>query len=51
MVLQDPKFIFKLYMARGQYREAATTAIIIANEEQINGKMTMLLYDTKTSFF
>ncbi|XP_046667542.1 WD repeat-containing protein 19 [Homalodisca vitripennis] len=34
---RDPKYIFKLYMARGQYREAAKTAIIIANEEQVNG--------------
>lgn len=25
-------------MARKQYREAAKTAVIIANEEQINGK-------------
>nr|CAD7198121.1 unnamed protein product [Timema douglasi] len=34
---KDPKFLFRLYMARRQYREAAKTAIIIANEEQING--------------
>ena len=35
--LQDPKYLFRLYMARKQYKEAAKTAIIIANEEQING--------------
>ncbi|XP_011499935.1 PREDICTED: WD repeat-containing protein 19 [Ceratosolen solmsi marchali] len=34
---KDPKYLFRLYMARKQYREAAKTAIIIANEEQING--------------
>ncbi|XP_044727730.1 WD repeat-containing protein 19 [Chrysoperla carnea] len=34
---KDPKFLFRLYMARKQYREAAKTAIIIANEEQMNG--------------
>ncbi|XP_058805723.1 WD repeat-containing protein 19 [Phymastichus coffea] len=34
---KDPKYLFRLYMARKQYREASKTAIIIANEEQING--------------
>ncbi|XP_015117789.1 WD repeat-containing protein 19 [Diachasma alloeum] len=34
---KDPKYLFRLYMARKQYREAAKTAIIIANEEQISG--------------
>lgn len=34
---QDPKFVFKLYRARKQYREAAKTAIIIANEEMLRG--------------
>ncbi|KAG7198199.1 hypothetical protein KM043_005609 [Ampulex compressa] len=34
---KDPKYLFRLYMARKQYKEAAKTAIIIANEEQING--------------
>ena len=38
IILQDPKYLFRLYMARRQYHEAAKTAIIIANEEQINGK-------------
>ncbi|KAF7379168.1 hypothetical protein HZH68_017013 [Vespula germanica] len=36
-VPKDPKYLFRLYMARKQYKEAAKTAIIIANEEQING--------------
>lgn len=34
---KDPKYLFRLYMARKQYKEAAKSAIIIANEEQING--------------
>ncbi|XP_076676074.1 intraflagellar transport protein Oseg6 isoform X2 [Andrena cerasifolii] len=35
-VPKDPKYLFRLYMARKQYKDAAKTAIIIANEEQIN---------------
>jgi WD repeat-containing protein 19 len=34
---KDPKFLFRLYMARHHYPEAAKTAIIVASEEQING--------------
>lgn len=34
---KDPKYLFRLYMAKKQYKEAAKSAIIIANEEQING--------------
>lgn len=34
---KDPKHLFRLYMARKQYKEAAKSASIIANEEQING--------------
>ncbi|XP_034942725.1 WD repeat-containing protein 19 [Chelonus insularis] len=34
---KDPKYLFRLYMATKKYKEAAKTAIIIANEEQING--------------
>ncbi|XP_014673105.1 PREDICTED: WD repeat-containing protein 19-like [Priapulus caudatus] len=34
---QDAKYLFRLYMALQQYREAARTAIIIAREEQYNG--------------
>lgn len=40
---KDPKYLFRLYMARKQYREAAKTAIIIANEEQINGMCRFLV--------
>ncbi|CAL4106792.1 unnamed protein product, partial [Meganyctiphanes norvegica] len=36
-VPKDPKFLFRLYMAKKQYREAAKTAIIIAREEQNTG--------------
>lgn len=34
---KDPKFLFGLYMARKQFKEAAKTAIIISNQEQISG--------------
>ncbi|KAF7280794.1 hypothetical protein GWI33_005520 [Rhynchophorus ferrugineus] len=34
---KEPKYLFRLYMARKQYREASKSALIIANEEQING--------------
>lgn len=34
---KDPKYLFRLYMARKEYKDAAKTAVIIANEEQING--------------
>ncbi|XP_038055636.1 WD repeat-containing protein 19-like isoform X2 [Patiria miniata] len=34
---KDAKYLFRLYMALKQYREAARTAIIIAREEQIAG--------------
>lgn len=34
---KDPKYLFRLYMARKQFTEAAKTAVIIASEEQING--------------
>ncbi|CAG0902490.1 unnamed protein product, partial [Darwinula stevensoni] len=36
-VPKDPRYLFRLYMAKGQLREAAKTAIIIAREEQNNG--------------
>nr|XP_005286411.1 WD repeat-containing protein 19 isoform X5 [Chrysemys picta bellii] len=35
--LSDAKYLFRLYMALKQYREAARTAIIIAREEQSAG--------------
>ncbi|KAL7025046.1 hypothetical protein ACKWTF_013313 [Chironomus riparius] len=34
---KDPKLLFRLYMARKQYREAAKTSIIISQQEQIAG--------------
>ncbi|XP_012499967.1 PREDICTED: WD repeat-containing protein 19 [Propithecus coquereli] len=34
---KDAKYLFRLYMALKQYREAARTAIIIAREEQSSG--------------
>lgn len=34
---KDAKFLFRLYMAKRQYKEAAKTAIIIAREEQSMG--------------
>lgn len=34
---KDPKYLFRLYMARKQFQEAAKTALIIANQEQVNG--------------
>ncbi|XP_077638932.1 WD repeat-containing protein 19 isoform X2 [Lonchura striata] len=34
---QDAKYLFRLYMALKQHREAARTAIIIAREEQCSG--------------
>ncbi|XP_063720528.1 WD repeat-containing protein 19-like isoform X2 [Symsagittifera roscoffensis] len=34
---KDAKYLFRLYMALGQYREAAKTATIIAREEQNSG--------------
>ncbi|KAI9206652.1 uncharacterized protein BJ171DRAFT_597315 [Polychytrium aggregatum] len=36
-VPKDAKYIFKLYMSLGQFKEAARTAIIIAREEQTLG--------------
>lgn len=34
---KDPKHLFRLYMAKKQYHDASKSAVIIANEEQING--------------
>ncbi|KAJ2993993.1 WD repeat-containing protein 19 [Globomyces sp. JEL0801] len=36
-VPKDAKYIFKLYMSLGQFKEAARTAVIIAREEQVLG--------------
>ena len=35
---QDAKYLFRLYMSLKRFREAARTAIIIANEEQTGGE-------------
>lgn len=35
--MQDPKYLFRLYMARKQFKESAKAAVIIANQDQING--------------
>lgn len=45
---KDAKFIFKLYMSLGQFKEAARTAVIIAREEQVMGNYRVahdLLFD------
>ena len=39
-VPKDAKYLFRLYMARKQYKEAAKTAVIIAREEQAGGNYT-----------
>lgn len=36
-VPKDPRYLFRLYMARKHYKDAAKTAVIIANQEQIAG--------------
>ncbi|XP_055530330.1 WD repeat-containing protein 19 [Wyeomyia smithii] len=36
-VPKDPKLLFRLYMAKRQFKEAAKAAMIIANQEQISG--------------
>jgi WD repeat-containing protein 19 len=49
-VPKDPNYIFRLYMALGNWRQAARTAVIIAKQEQEEGnykvphKMRMLTY-------
>ena len=35
--IQDAKYLFRLYMALEQYRDAARTAILIAREDQAAG--------------
>lgn len=34
---KDPKYLFRLYMARKQFRDAAKTAVIIGSQEQLAG--------------
>ena len=41
MLLQDAKYLFRLYMALKKYPEAARTAIIIAREEQNAGRASL----------
>ena len=42
-VPKDAKYLFRLYMARKQYKEAAKTAVIIAREEQVMMMMMILM--------
>jgi hypothetical protein len=39
---KDAKYLFRLYMARKQYKEAAKTAVIIAREEQAAGNYRLV---------
>lgn len=34
---REPRYLFRLYMARGQFREAAKTAVIVGQQEQRAG--------------
>jgi len=46
---KDPNYIFRLYMALGNFRQAARTAVIIAKQEQEEGNYKSahkLLFDT-----
>jgi len=48
-VPKDPHYIFQLYMALGNYKQASNTAIIIARQEQDSGNYPTahrMLYDT-----
>ncbi|XP_075260010.1 WD repeat-containing protein 19-like isoform X2 [Convolutriloba macropyga] len=47
---KDAKYLFKLYMALSQYREAAKTAVIIAREEQ-NGGNYRIAHDVLFGMF
>ncbi|VDL76537.1 unnamed protein product [Nippostrongylus brasiliensis] len=38
---QDAKYLFRLYVALGMTREAATTAVVIARQEQEHGSYTI----------
>lgn len=37
-LIKDARYLFQLYMALKQHRDAARTAIVIAREEQSSGK-------------
>nr|CAI5868921.1 unnamed protein product [Callosobruchus analis] len=41
---KDPKYLFRLYMARKQFRDASKSALIIANEEQASTIDFLLFY-------
>lgn len=43
-MFQNPKFLFRLHMARNRYREAAKIAIILANNEQVKGTIFSFIY-------
>mmetsp|Transcript_13440 Transcript_13440/g.31546 ORF Transcript_13440/g.31546 Transcript_13440/m.31546 type:complete len:1359 (-) Transcript_13440:179-4255(-) len=48
-IVKDPNYIFRLYMALGNYRQAARTAVIIARQEQEMGNYKVahkMLFDT-----
>lgn len=53
---KDPKYLFGLYMARKQFKEAAKTAIVISNQEQIAGNyrnahdLLFSMYQVKITF-
>lgn len=40
---KDPTYIFKLYMALGNYAQAAKTALIIARQEQVSSHSSIIL--------
>ena len=45
-VPKDAKYLFRLYMARKQYKEAAKTAVIIAREEQVMWMIMIMIMTT-----
>ncbi|KAG2385456.1 hypothetical protein C9374_003271 [Naegleria lovaniensis] len=48
-VPKDPKHVFRLYMALGNFKQAASTALVIAKQEQEIGNYQIahsILYDT-----
>ena len=47
--VKDPNYIFRLYMAIGEYGQAARTAVLIANQEQKLGNYKIahnILFET-----
>ncbi len=48
-MVKDPNYIFRLYMAIGEYKQAASTAILIASQEQKEGNYKVahgILFET-----